>query len=86
MPHEIYIGRCAFPVTPQSIVGHRFPRFICALRAHAPALAGEAWRWMASSMQIEPEAADGELLHGEIIPGLGDGCVEYTLDAHWGFF
>lgn len=29
---------------------------------------------------------DGELLHDEIIPGLGDGCVEYTLDAHRGFF
>lgn len=36
-------------------------------------------------MQSEPDAADGELLHDEIIPGLGDGCVEYTLDAHRGF-
>lgn len=36
-------------------------------------------------MRSEPDAADGELLHDEIIPGLGDGGVEYTLDAHRGF-
>lgn len=37
-------------------------------------------------MPSGPDAADGELLHDEIIPGLGDGCVENNLDRSQGFF